>query len=518
MSTNSKNRLVISTMKNEGPYILEWLAYYRAIGFTEFLVYSNDCTDGSDLLLDRLASLGLIIHERNRVLRRGPHKSALKYARAHAAYARAEWVFVCDSDEFLNIHVGDGHVGDLLAAFPDADAIPVTWNLFSNNGEVAFRDDLSVAMFTDGEKDVSAGGQTRRFVKTLFKRRDDLVRLGLHGPVFPDGTQIRWGSLALDTDPEDDPIRPASVFGYEVAQVNHYAVRSVDSYLLKRDRGRANHVKDTLGTEYWQRWCLGGQADTSISRHLDGVLDELAILRADPVVQHLHLGSVAWHKNRLAELQKDPIYATLKQELSETSPQKPRPSAENEALRVKAPKRHANRLKMLERMPKGGKCAEIGVWNGGFSASILDVTAPSELILIDPWDLLSEQPKDEMTHGRHEDGDFMAQMFGNVRSRYGSLPNVSIRKGFSAEELESFPDDYFDWVYIDGNHLYDFVLKDLEVSFRKVRKGGIIAGDDFFWKKNGRTHVKDAVLDALKQQGRSSHDRMGQQFLITVDK
>lgn len=518
MSTNSNNRLVISTMKNEGPYILEWLAYYRAIGFTDFLVYSNDCTDGSDLLLDRLADLGYLVHERNRVLRRGPHKSALKYAMAHEEYAAAEWVFVCDSDEFLNIRVGDGRVDDLIAAFPDADAIPVTWKLFSNNGEVTLRDDLSLAMFTDGEKDMASGGQSRRFVKTLFRRRDDLVRLGLHAPVFPDGVDVNWGSLAIDTNPEDDPIRPATVFGYEVAQVNHYAVRSVESYLLKRDRGRANHTGDTLGLEYWLRWCLGGQADTSILRHLDAVLDELAGLRADPIVQHLHQGTVAWHKQRVAALLNDPDYVALRDELSSMQTPKVTPVAENEALRVKAPKRHANRLKMLERMPKGGRCAEIGVWNGGFSASILDVTAPSELILIDPWDLLSAQPKDEMTHGRHEDSDFMAEMFGNVRSRYGALPNVKIRKGFSAEELETFPDDYFDWVYIDGNHLYDFVLKDLEVSFRKVRKGGIIAGDDFFWKKDGRTHVKDAVLDAIKQQGRSKHDRMGQQFLITVDK
>ena len=58
------------------------------------------------------------------------------------------------------------------------------------------------------------------------------------------------------------------------------------------------------------------------------------------------------------------------------------------------------------------------------------------------------------------------------------MENVTICKGFSAEVLASFPDNYFDWVYIDGNHLYEFVKKDVELSFQKVKPGGVIAGDD----------------------------------------
>ena len=55
-----QSRLVISTMKDEAPYVTEWLAFHRAIGFTDFLIYTNDCGDGTDLLLDRLQHLGLV--------------------------------------------------------------------------------------------------------------------------------------------------------------------------------------------------------------------------------------------------------------------------------------------------------------------------------------------------------------------------------------------------------------------------------------------------------------------------
>ena len=36
-----------------------------------------------------------------------------------------------------------------------------------------------------------------------------------------------------------------------------------------------------------------------------------------------------------------------------------------------------------------------------------------------------------------------------------------------------------DWIYVDGNHLYEFVRADLELSLRKARRGGFITGDDY---------------------------------------
>ena len=65
--------------------------------------------------------------------------------------------------------------------------------------------------------------------------------------------------------------------------------------------------------------------------------------------------------------------------------------------------------------------------------------------------------------------------------------------------------------------LYEFVRQDVEVAFRKVRPGGVIAGDDFFWKRDGKMHVKEAVLDAMRAQGLNHRpERIGQQYMITV--
>ena len=50
--TQSGN-VIVGCMKNEAPYIVEWVAYHRAIGVDNFLIYTNGCEDGTSQMLDR---------------------------------------------------------------------------------------------------------------------------------------------------------------------------------------------------------------------------------------------------------------------------------------------------------------------------------------------------------------------------------------------------------------------------------------------------------------------------------
>jgi hypothetical protein len=45
--------------------------------------------------------------------------------------------------------------------------------------------------------------------------------------------------------------------------------------------------------------------------------------------------------------------------------------------------------------------------------------------------------------------------------------------------LKTFNDEYFDIIYIDGDHSYEGVLRDLKLSYNKVKKNGIICGHDY---------------------------------------
>jgi hypothetical protein len=65
--------------------------------------------------------------------------------------------------------------------------------------------------------------------------------------------------------------------------------------------------------------------------------------------------------------------------------------------------------------------------------------------------------------------------------------------------LPKFEDAYFDWVYVDGNHSYDYVMRDLQLCRMKVKPGGIIAGDDYTWGEQEGFPVKRAVHDFTAQ-------------------
>lgn len=108
------------------------------------MILSNDCEDGSDEMLDHLSKSGEIIHLRNDgpYDDRGIQFAALELAGRQNGLKEADWIMHLDIDEFLNIHVGDGQIGDLITALPEADAIALTWWMFGNNGIIEFKDRL----------------------------------------------------------------------------------------------------------------------------------------------------------------------------------------------------------------------------------------------------------------------------------------------------------------------------------------------------------------------------------------
>lgn len=74
-----------------------------------------------------------------------------------------------------------------------------------------------------------------------------------------------------------------------------------------------------------------------------------------------------------------------------------------------------------------------------------------------------------------------------------------MHRSSSSDAVIRFPDDHFDWVYIDGNHSYPFVSQDLANFLPKVKPGGIIAGDDYGpggWWKDGVIRAVDEFIAA----------------------
>jgi len=117
---------IVTCMKDEGPFILEWIAWHKAAGVTDIVVFTNDCTDGTDSLLDRLADMGEVVHLPNPALATGStafQPIALAYAEHLRTLREADFFISMDVDEFINVRVGEGRLADLLQAGPSKPEI-----------------------------------------------------------------------------------------------------------------------------------------------------------------------------------------------------------------------------------------------------------------------------------------------------------------------------------------------------------------------------------------------------------
>ena len=145
----------------------------------------------------------------------------------------------------------------------------------------------------------------------------------------------------------------------------------------------------------------------------------------------------------------------------------------------------ASRNVLLETLPKEGIIAEIGVFKGDFSASILKRSTPKKLFLIDRWN--TEQ--------------FPSTLKDEVRKRFEKEivnEGVIIVQDSSILAADRFSDNYFDWIYLDTDHSYEVTLSELVAYKDKIKPGGFITGHDFIlgnWKDMVRYGVKEAVYE-----------------------
>lgn len=143
----------------------------------------------------------------------------------------------------------------------------------------------------------------------------------------------------------------------------------------------------------------------------------------------------------------------------------------------------ADRYEMLARLPKGAVCAEIGTDRGDFARRILEDCAPEHLHVLE-LDVSRIDPKnlsDPVREGR-----------------------ATVHEGDSAAALAAFEDAFFDWIYIDGDHSYAGVKRDIAAALPKVKPGGLLVFNDYcVWSVTSMRQcgVAQAVNELMIERG-----------------
>lgn len=144
-------------------------------------------------------------------------------------------------------------------------------------------------------------------------------------------------------------------------------------------------------------------------------------------------------------------------------------------------------------IPSGGIAAEIGVQRGLFTLVIQHTLKPTKLHLIDPWYLVGKEWP--WAVGNKSTVKALTNL---MRAFEDELADGSIvlHIGYDFDVLPTFPNGYFDWVYLDTSHTYENTKRELQLLKEKTKPSGIIAGDN--WEADPR-HAFHGVYVAVEE-------------------
>lgn len=315
----------ITPMKNEGPFILEWLAYHMLIGINDFIVFTNDCTDGTDDILECLDELGFVRHLPNPSFLMekpdGHHWAVMGYINEMKRLRRSDWIVSFDFDEFICVKTGHGTLADLFSVCDGADFISMNQLNFGCAGREAF--DPDALMITQFDRAMAQsndlyGWDRARGIKTISRGNAPYDRMGNHSPKVS-RTDVKWvNGNGVPLDPEFYTKGPkfmrSALLGHTLVQLNHHATRSMNSFLSKTDRGDANHgFKDDVNhwRRYFKKYDDNLVEDTAMMRWAPKLRDAIDTLLQDQELARLHAAAVAHHKETIARLKESPLQAEI---------------------------------------------------------------------------------------------------------------------------------------------------------------------------------------------------------------
>jgi len=233
---------ILATARNEGVYLLDWIAHHRSIGFDRIILYTNGNDDGSDALLSALAAAGEITWHPSVV---GPGGSPQGKAYGHALGFACDvldyrWCAVIDLDEYVGFDAGRfGSFKEYLnwQEVRAVDAIALNWLMFSSSDQVGWGPAPVAERFRYRLPGVNS------HVKSVFRPG----RFHHAGPHFPatdaaQSTVFRTAEGGLHKPGWDGAAPTMSEAPCaDTAWVSHYFFRSAEEYLSKFSRTRGDH-------------------------------------------------------------------------------------------------------------------------------------------------------------------------------------------------------------------------------------------------------------------------------------
>lgn len=301
---------VTACMKNEGPFVVEWVAHYLSLGFDHAFILTNDCDDGTDLIADRLAQLAPVTHIRNLVPEGGfAQEVGMAALKTSGLLDNVDWLLHADADELLYLHDPDPDIGRFLASLPPSDAVAFDWR-FAGTDLEQWPGGLVVENCPKG---AAALSEAEPFSKTIF-RPALFAFFSDHMPKMPSRPDVivrnslgqELPNAAMSHPRKSRYIRGSiDHLSWQRAEMRHYALRAQDVFAIKALRGSGIHPrpqKYRVGSQFWK---LANRRDVDLAADpawLDRLHTHVAGFSADPELSRLQKDAIASVQRKVEQL------------------------------------------------------------------------------------------------------------------------------------------------------------------------------------------------------------------------
>ena len=326
-------RVLFTAVRNEAIFLLEWLAYHKAIGFTDVIVFANPSDDGTDELLQALDEAGEIeLHPNEIGDSMSAQASAAEVANETGLLRDNDWVLWLDADEFLVVNVGGRQLADLINFIGDRKGMLIPWRIFGDGGNRRFPGRFVSGDFVKASRRFFNGNREH---KSIFRHGPWIAGLptkGPHRPTIRKSAGLKHDDFIAGSGKALDAKHPfhkkwlngfesftayhsVADQGFSYAQINHYVVRTREHFALKSRRGRGTDAAQTgqknlrHTPDFFRKVNRNDVEDRKILRHKPAVDAGVARLLDIPTVRDAYHAAVQKTEKLVATLPEDMLTA-----------------------------------------------------------------------------------------------------------------------------------------------------------------------------------------------------------------
>jgi hypothetical protein len=231
---------VVAIVKDEAPYMPEWLEYHLLVGVEKFYIYDNDSTDNLREVLASYIKDGIVEY----IFFPGKLRQLPAYNDAVRRFQdQSFWIAFIDSDEFI-VPVKTRTIPEFLHDFEDVPGIEVNWVLYGSGGHKEKTAGLVMERFKDHDIWDSHYNRTVKSInnpRCVFHLNSHIADY-IYGTKSVDTSKNKNVYGGFDRSPLHDNLR-----------INHYFLKSYEEFLSKISKGRSAVMGKLKIEEFYER-------------------------------------------------------------------------------------------------------------------------------------------------------------------------------------------------------------------------------------------------------------------------